>query len=47
MKKKKVPKERNQFVAASLFRKAGSHKLSKRKQNRNNKKDESFSLMRV
>lgn len=45
MKKKKVPKERNQFVAASLFRKAGEHKRSKRKDKKDSKKDDSFSLM--
>jgi hypothetical protein len=38
VKKKKIPKERNQFVAASLFRKAGAHKLSRRKQKRNEDK---------
>lgn len=38
MKRKKIPKERNQFVAASLFRKAGAHKLSKRKAKRNDDK---------
>lgn len=47
MKQKKIPKERNQFVQPSLFRKAGKHKLSKRKEQRNTKKDDSFSLMRV
>lgn len=26
MKCKRVPKERNQFVAAALFRKAGAHR---------------------
>ncbi len=45
MKNKKIPKERNQFVAASLFRKAGKHKLSKRKEERSKKKDDSFSLL--
>jgi len=44
-KKKKAPKERNQFVAAALFRKAGSHKLSKRKKKRDSKLDESFCLL--
>lgn len=34
-KRKRIPKERNQFVAASLFRKAGKHKLSARKVKRN------------
>jgi hypothetical protein len=28
MKRKQIPKERNQFVAAALFRKAGSHRRS-------------------
>ncbi len=28
---KRVPKERNQFVALALFRKAGTHKRSSRK----------------
>ena len=37
-KRKQVPKERNQFVAASLFRKAGAHKLSNRKKQRNEDK---------
>lgn len=44
-KKKKVPKERNQFVALARFRKAGSHKRSKRKDNKDSMKDESFSLL--
>ena len=26
MKDKRIPRERNQFVAAALFRKAGSHR---------------------
>jgi len=26
MKTKRIPRERNQFVAAALFRKAGSHR---------------------
>lgn len=38
VKKKKITKERNQFVAASLFRKAGAHKLSNRKKQRNEDK---------
>jgi len=38
MKSKRIPKERNQFVAAALFRKAGAHKLSARKQKRNTDK---------
>lgn len=38
MKRKKIPKERNQFVAAAMFRKAGSHKLSARKKKRNDDK---------
>lgn len=37
-KRKRIPKERNQFVAASLFRKAGAHKLSARKKQRNEDK---------
>lgn len=38
MKHKSFPKERNQFVAAALFRKAGSHKLSNRKKKRSENK---------
>jgi hypothetical protein len=38
MKCKPLPKERNQFVAAALFRKAGSHKLSARKKKRSDNK---------
>ena len=38
LKRKPIPKERNQFVAASLFRKAGAHKLSNRKKQRNDSK---------
>ena len=38
MKRKKIAKERNQFVALALFRKAGSHrktdKQMRQKQNR-------------
>lgn len=45
MKTKKIPKERNQFVAASLFRKAGSHKRSERKLIKDKKKDDSFDLL--
>lgn len=38
VKRKRIPKERNQFVAASLFRKAGAHKLSARKLQKDRKK---------
>lgn len=44
MKQKRIPKERNQFVAAALFRKAGSHrKTNKAMRKSQNQKPVDFS----
>jgi hypothetical protein len=44
MKAKRVPRERNQFVAAALFRKAGSHrKTNKAMRKSQNQKPVDFS----
>ena len=39
MEKKKVPKERNQFVRLALFRKAGSHKKNNKQVRQKLKKE--------
>ena len=39
MKRKQVVKERNQFVALALFRKAGAHRKSNKALRRSQKKE--------
>lgn len=44
MKQKRVPRERNQFVVAAMFRKAGSHrKTNKAMRKQQNQKPVDFS----